>query len=43
MVSVGAGRYDLKTDIKLVQKRNKDLNLVARTFIRLINETTVKN
>lgn len=40
---VGGGKYDLKSEIKLVTRRGEDLNLVAKTFIRLLKEATVIN
>lgn len=39
MRSVGNGRFDLKSEIKLVRKRGVEPNLVAKTFINLVKKS----
>ena len=38
MRSVGNGRFDLKSEIKLVRKRGVEPNLVVKTFIKLVKK-----
>ncbi|UWQ93588.1 LysR family transcriptional regulator (plasmid) [Rhodobacteraceae bacterium M382] len=36
--TVGAGAYDLKSEIKMVRKRGEEPNLVCKTFIKLLKD-----